>query len=182
MSLDAGPVWRFSSLAVAVLLGALVAASPALSQSGRPPYDQAEIQRKIQKSVGLQRQALQALSDPKRAEGLLRSAWTELRAAQHEMIINASVAKFADPLFEITNRKAQEALVHLQAAARRAAEQSADHRYPAGSGRKRSAPGVVPGRGTATHRAGGAPDERARLLTAVEHGERQERASPNASA
>lgn len=117
MSLDAGPVWRFCSLAVAVVLGALVAASPALSQSGRPPYDQAEIQRKVQKSVGLQRQALQALSDPKRAEGLLRSAWTELRAAQHEMIINASVAKFVDPLFEITNRKAQEALVHLQAAA-----------------------------------------------------------------
>jgi hypothetical protein len=90
---------------------------PALSQSGRPPYDQAEIQRKIQKSVGLQRQALQALSDAKRAEGLLRSALTELRAAQHEMIINASVAKFVDPLFEITNRKAQEALVHRQAAA-----------------------------------------------------------------
>jgi hypothetical protein len=117
MSLDAGPVWRCSSLAVAVLLGALVAASPALSQSGRPPYDQAEIQRKIQKSVGLQRQALQALSDPKRAEGLLRSAWTELRAAQHEMIINASGAKFVDPLFEISNRRAQEALVHLQTAA-----------------------------------------------------------------
>jgi len=70
MSPDAGPVWRFSSLAVVVLLGALVAASPALSQSGRPPYDQAEIQRKVQKSVGLQRQALQALSDPKRAEVL----------------------------------------------------------------------------------------------------------------
>ena len=117
MSLDAGPVWRFCSLVAAVLLGALVAAPPALPQSGRPPYDQAEIQRKVQKSVGLQREALQALSDPKRAEGLLRSAWTELRAAQHEMIINASVAKFADPLFEISNRKAEEALVHLQTAA-----------------------------------------------------------------
>jgi hypothetical protein len=117
MSLGVGSVWRFCGFTVAVLLGALVAPSPGLSQSGRPPYDQAEIQRKVEKSVGLQRQALQALSDPKRAEGLLRSAWTELRAAQHEMTINASVAKFVDPLFEVSNRKAQEALVHLQAAA-----------------------------------------------------------------
>ncbi|HTI53553.1 MAG TPA: hypothetical protein VMC04_04930 [Verrucomicrobiae bacterium] len=117
MSLDAGPVRRFCSLVAAVLLGALVAASPALSQSGRPRYDPAEIQRQVQKSVQLQRQALQSLSDPGRTEGLLRSAWTELRAAQHEMVMNASGAKFVDPLFEISNRKAQEALVHLQAAA-----------------------------------------------------------------
>ncbi len=99
-----------------VLLAAIAAASPALAQSGRPRYDPAEIQRKVQKSAELQRQALQTLTDPRRAEGLIQSAWTELRAAQHEMIINASGAKFVDPLFEISNKKAQEALVHLQTA------------------------------------------------------------------
>ena len=113
--LAAGPVWRYSCLGV-VLLAVVAAASPALAQSGRPRYDPAEIQRKVQKSAELQRQALQTLTDPRRAEGLIQSAWTELRAAQHEMIINASGAKFVDPLFEISNKKAQEALVHLQTA------------------------------------------------------------------
>src|ERR1700738_3614757 len=105
MSLDAGPVWRFWCLGAVVLLAAIVAAPPALAQSGRPRYESAEIQRKVQKSAELQRQALQALTDPRRAEGLVQSAWTELRAAQHEMIMNASGAKFVDPLFEMSNKK-----------------------------------------------------------------------------
>src|SRR5260370_42478389 len=91
-------------------------ASPVHAQTVRHRYAPAEIQRKVQKSAELQRQALQNLTDPRRAEGLIQSAWTELRAAQHEMIINASGAKFVDPLFEISNKKAQEALVHLQTA------------------------------------------------------------------
>jgi hypothetical protein len=99
-----------------VLLAAIVAAPPALAQSGRPRYEAAEIQRKVQKSAELQRQALQALTDPRRAEGLVQSAWTELRAAQHEMILNASGAKFVDPLLDISNKKADAALVHLQLA------------------------------------------------------------------
>lgn len=118
MSLDAGPIWRCSRLGVVVLCGAIVAGSPALAlaQSGRPPHDPAEIQRKIQRSAELQRQALQSLSDPDRAEALVRKAWTELRAAQHEMIMNATGTKYVDPLFDISNKKAQEALLHLQIA------------------------------------------------------------------
>jgi hypothetical protein len=116
MSLDAGPVWRCWCLGAVVLLAAIVAAPPALAQSGRPRNEAAEIQRKVQKSAELQRQALQALTDPRRAEGLVQSAWTELRAAQHEMILNASGAKFVDPLFDMSNKKAEAALVHLQLA------------------------------------------------------------------
>jgi len=116
MSLDAGPIWRCSRLGVLVLWGAIVAGSPALAQSGRPPYDPAEIQRKVQRSAELQRQALQTLTDPDRAEALVQGAWTELRAAQHGMIMNAGVVKYVDPLFDISNKKAEEALLHLQTA------------------------------------------------------------------
>ena len=95
MSLDTGPVSRYTCLALALLVGAFAAVSPALAQSRRPPYDAAEIQRQIQKSIQLQRQALQSLTDPGQAERLVRGAWTELRAALNGMTINASEAKFA---------------------------------------------------------------------------------------
>ena len=116
MSLDSGPVWRYSWLGMALLLGAIASTSPALAQSGRPRYEAADIQRKIQKSLELQRQALQSLGEPARADTLVRSAWTELRAAQHEMIMNASGVKFVDPLFEMSNKRAGEALGYLRAA------------------------------------------------------------------
>ena len=116
MSLDSGPVRRYFRLAMVLWLGAVAWAAPALAQSGRPQYDPAGIQQKVQKSLTLQQQALQSLGDSNQAVTLVRSAWTELRAAQHEMIMNASEAKYVDPLFEITNRRAQEALGHLQAA------------------------------------------------------------------
>ena len=116
MSLDSGPVRRYVRLAMVVWLGAIAWAAPAVAQSGRAQYDAADIERKVQKSLSLQRQALQSLSDSNQAATLVRSAWTELRAAQHEMIMNASGAKYVDPLFEMSNRRAQEALGHLQAA------------------------------------------------------------------
>jgi hypothetical protein len=113
MSLDTGPVSR-TCLALALLLSAFAAETPAYAQSRRPPYDAAEIQRQIQKSVQLQRQALQSLTDPGQAERLVRNAWTELPAALNGMTINASEAKFVDPLFDINNKKAQSALSLLQ--------------------------------------------------------------------
>lgn len=116
MSLDFCPGSRYSCLGALLLLGALVLASSAHAQSASLPYDQAEIQRKVLKSAELQRQALQSLTDMPRAEGLVKSAWTELRAAQHEMTLNASRAKFVDPLFEMNNRRAEQALGHLQKA------------------------------------------------------------------
>lgn len=116
MSLDSGPVRRYFRLAMVLSLGAVAWAAPALGQSGRGQYDAADIQRKVQKSLSLQKQALQSLGDSNQAVTLVRGAWTELRAAQHEMIMNASVAKYVDPLFEMSNRRAEEALGHLQVA------------------------------------------------------------------
>ena len=116
MSLDSRPVRRYVPLAMVLWLGAAAWVSPALAQSGRSQYDAADIQRKVQRSLSLQKQALQSLGDSNQALTLVRSAWTELRAAQHEMIMNASEAKYVDPLFELSNRRAQEALGHLQVA------------------------------------------------------------------
>ena len=116
MSLDSGPVRRYFRLAMVLSLGAVAWAAPALAQSGRAQYDPADIQQKVQRSLSLQKQALQSLGDSNQAVTLVRSAWTELRAAQHEMIMNASVAKYVDPLFEMSNRRAEEALGHLQVA------------------------------------------------------------------
>lgn len=118
MSLGSSRGWRyrFSCLGATLLLGALALTSSALAQAPALPYDQADIQQKVQKSANLQRQALQSLTDVPRAESLVRGAWTELRAAQHEMILNASRAKFVDPLFELNNRRAEQALGHLQKA------------------------------------------------------------------
>ena len=96
MSLGSSRGWRyrFSCLGATLLLGALALTSSARAQAPALPYDQADIQQKVQKSANLQRQALQSLTDVPRAESLVRGAWTELRAAQHEMILNASRAKF----------------------------------------------------------------------------------------
>ena len=109
------PGLRYSCLVVALLLTLLASAS-AVAQAPRPQYDVAELQRKVQRSAELQRQALQSLADPRKAESLVREAWTELRAAQHGMILNASSAKFVDPLFEMNKRRADQALGHLQLA------------------------------------------------------------------
>lgn len=109
------PGLRYSCLGVALLLTLLASAS-AVAQAPRPQYDVAELQRKVQRSAELQRQALQSLADPRKAESLVREAWTELRAAQHGMILNASSAKFVDPLFEMNKRRADQALSHLQLA------------------------------------------------------------------
>jgi hypothetical protein len=116
MSLESGPIRRYLPLAMVLWLGTVAWATPALAQSGRSQYDAADIQQKVQKSLTLQQQALQSLGDSSQAVTLVRSAWTELRAAQHEMIMNASGAKYVDPLFEMSNRRAEEALGHLQAA------------------------------------------------------------------
>jgi hypothetical protein len=113
MSLDAGPGRWYSCLGVLLLLGTLTICSSAVAQSPSLPYDPADIQLKIQKSMKLQREALQSLTDPAQAERLTRAAWTELRAAQHGMILNATRAKFVDPLFEMNNRRAAQALDHL---------------------------------------------------------------------
>jgi hypothetical protein len=105
---------RSRSLAVLVL-GLVAIASSAMGQS-RSPRDPAEIQRKIQRSAELQRQALQALADPPRAERLVNSAYAQMQSAYTDMVINSSNMKMPDPLSGINSRKAQQALTHLQSA------------------------------------------------------------------
>jgi len=105
---------RSHSLAVLVL-GLVAIASSAIGQS-RAPRDPAEIQRKVQRSADLQRQALQALADPSRAERLVSSAYAQLDSAYTDMVINSSNMKMPDPLSAINTRKAQQALTHLLAA------------------------------------------------------------------
>jgi hypothetical protein len=100
---------------VVLVPGLVAVASPAVGQS-RPPRDPAEIQKKIQKSAELQRQALQTLADPARAERLTTSAYAQLQSAYTDMVINSSNMKMPDPLAGINARKAQQALTHLRSA------------------------------------------------------------------
>lgn len=94
-------------LALAVILAS---ASPAATQPSKPPRDPAMIQRKLQRGVELQRQALQALGDRERAETLVASAWTELNSANADMILNKNNTKFPDPLFGPNIRRLDQAL------------------------------------------------------------------------
>ncbi|HEY7437700.1 MAG TPA: hypothetical protein VIE41_21335 [Methylomirabilota bacterium] len=101
-------------LAVSVAMAALAGLPSALAQSS---YDAPSIQKRIERSGELQRQALRTLGDPPRAEQLVRRAYAELQAAQSAMIIGASGQKFPDPLLEMNTRRTQEALILLQRAA-----------------------------------------------------------------
>ena len=93
-----------------------LAAGLATLAQGQQRNDTLQVQARIDRSVRLQREALENLNDPARAEELVRQAYRELSAAQSAMIINASGMRFPDPLLDLNNRKASEALLHLQRA------------------------------------------------------------------
>ena len=97
-------------LGLAVVLTTVPAA---VAQLSKAPRDTAAIQRKLQRSVSLQRQALQTLNNPGQAELLVKNAWTELKSAQDDMVVNASNMQFPDPLFSTNNRRADQALALL---------------------------------------------------------------------
>ena len=100
-----------------ILVGVLMAMSPAAAQSSRlPPPNSVEIQAQIQRSVELQREALQNLTDHGRAELLVVSAHRTLRNVLRALASNASQQKFPDPLLELNEERIQEALSHLQQA------------------------------------------------------------------
>jgi hypothetical protein len=104
-------------LTTVLALAALVASvSSTFAQSGKPPRDLANIQRKVQRSAELQRQALEALSEPARAARLVGSAYTHLKAAQDDMIINSTTARSLDPIQELNGRKLNQALTLVQQA------------------------------------------------------------------
>jgi hypothetical protein len=93
-----------------------IAMSSAAAQSPQPQRTSVHVQAQIQKSAELQRQALQNVTDPERAEDLINKAYAELQAALSTMIIKASGAKFPDPLFDIQNKRGEQALALLQVA------------------------------------------------------------------
>ena len=93
----------------------LLMAAPA-STSAQPRRNSLDIQAQIQKSADLQRQALQALAEPERAERLIGNAYAELQAAMSTMVINASGQKSPDPLLKLNEQRMRQALSHLQQA------------------------------------------------------------------
>ncbi len=100
-------------LALATLLASL---SSAVAQSGKPPRDLAAIQRKVQRSADYQKQALEALSEPAQAARLVGNAYTHRKAAQDDMVINATTARSVDPIQELNGRKVNQALTLVQQA------------------------------------------------------------------
>jgi hypothetical protein len=101
---------------VLALAALLASASSTFAQSGKPPRDLANIQRKVQRSADFQRQALEALSEPAKAARLVGSAYTHLKAAQDDMIINSTTARSLDPIQELNGRKLNQALTLVQQA------------------------------------------------------------------
>jgi len=82
----------------------------------KPPRDPSTIQRKVQRSLELQRQALQGLSDPSQAEKTVWNAFNQLKSAYDDMVMNASNAKNPDPILGLSTRKAEQALGLVQQA------------------------------------------------------------------
>jgi len=108
----------FIRLTTATLAVAAVMVSPGLTaaQSTRPPRDPANIQRKVQKSAELQRQALQTLSDPAKAAKLVGGAYTELKSAHDDIVMNDSNVRPRDPTLGLSGRRAEQALALVQVA------------------------------------------------------------------
>jgi len=102
-----------ATLAVAAVV---VPAGFAAAQSARPPRDPANIQRKVQKSAELQRQALQTLSEPAKAAKLVGGAYTELKSAHDDIVMNVSNSRRLDPTLGLSSRKAEQALALVQVA------------------------------------------------------------------
>jgi hypothetical protein len=102
---------------MAITLAAIVVfVPPVAAQSSKPPRDPAAIQRKVQRSAELQRQALEALGNPAQALRLVRNAWTQLKAAQDDMVMNYTNMKPPDPMLNLGIRKTEQALPLIQVA------------------------------------------------------------------
>jgi hypothetical protein len=91
----------------------LLMAAP-VSTIAQPRPTSADIQAQIQKSAELQRQALQSLTEPERAERLISNAYNELQSAMRTMVINASGQKSSNPLVNFNEQRMRQALAHLQ--------------------------------------------------------------------
>jgi hypothetical protein len=104
-------------IAIGVALGTIFASVvPAATQSSKPPRDPAGIQRKVQRSAELQRQALQGLNDAPQAEKVVWNAFNQLKSAYDDMVVNATNARTPDPMLGLNSRKAEQALSLVQQA------------------------------------------------------------------
>ncbi|HEY3116379.1 MAG TPA: hypothetical protein VGK54_06535 [Chloroflexota bacterium] len=103
-------------VALALIVVAILMAMSSGAAQPQAPRTQIDIQRQIQRSAELQRQALRSLTDSGRTEQLIDNAYAELRAALSAMVINASDMKFPDPLLDIKRKRGEQALSLLQAA------------------------------------------------------------------
>ena len=102
--------------ALVALFTILVSGIPAAPQSSKPPRDPVAIQRKVQRSMELQRQALQGLADPPQAKKVVWNAFNQLKSAYDDMVMNASNARTPDPMLALNSRKAEQALGLVQQA------------------------------------------------------------------
>ncbi len=104
---------RHLMVMVLAAVAVLITVSPAATQLSKPPRDPALIQRKLQRSAELQREALQALTDPKNAERIVKNAYGQLMSAKEDMVVNASNVQFPDPLFAGNKARVDQALALL---------------------------------------------------------------------
>jgi len=103
-----------TSPALFALLTILIWATPVNPQS-KPPIDPATIQRKVQSSMELQKQALQGLNDLPQAEKTVWNAYKQLSSAFNDMRLVANT-KSPDPVLDLNIRKAYQALGLIQQA------------------------------------------------------------------
>jgi hypothetical protein len=99
-------------LALAVLGALVLLGAPGSAQVRNPMV----IRQQIEHSLSLQQQAMASIGEPERAVKLVWDAYVSIRAAHGAMIINASAAKYQDPIFPLTDRRVEQARTHILAA------------------------------------------------------------------
>ncbi|HUG37383.1 MAG TPA: hypothetical protein VML54_10560 [Candidatus Limnocylindrales bacterium] len=100
------------ALALLVLGTLVLVAGPAAAQPRNPMM----IRQQIENSLSLQREAMASIGQPERAVKLVWDAYVSMRAAHGAMVINASSAKYPDPIFPLTDRRVEQARAHILAA------------------------------------------------------------------
>jgi hypothetical protein len=97
------------TLAVVVLGTIVLLGLPASAQPRNPML----IRQQIEQSLSLQQQAMASIDDPARAVKLVWDAYVLLRYAHGAMQINASSAKYPDPIFPLTDKRVETARYHI---------------------------------------------------------------------
>ena len=80
------------------------------------PRSPALIRQQIEASLNRQIQAVSALEEPERAGRLTWEAYVQMGAAHGNMTINASSAKYPDPLSPLANQRMEQARAQILSA------------------------------------------------------------------